>query len=462
MVACRCTPAQKAALVMALREAGEGSGSSGGGGGGGGGGGDEDDAPPGAAGRAARARARAAPRRSGVVLAIGDGGNDVAMIQSADVGVGVLGREGQQAARAADFALGTFSLLPRLLLVHGRQSLHRTALVAQYTMYKSMLICFLQLAFNGACAASGCSLLDAVALTNYNLLLTAVPTLLMALDSDLPAPLLLARPALYRGSAAGGWLTRASVAGWAARGVGQALIIYGLSLAALGAGGGPQGETPDQGLLSNVAYTAIVALQSVSMYAEMHAPTALNALSCATCLLAQVATLCVRSYTSLPGGGQGMLQAMNDNAAPWLAVALAAVVAAAPWMAWGAAARLEKGRAAASQLSGRGAASGGSSGSGGAAAAASGASAGNRGGDAGVGATAPQRHSSGGGGGLASPTPTPPVSHHGSGLRGGFRIPAGFFSGRRMSKGLLPLGPRMGRRPSNAPLLRAFGGSGDK
>eukprot|EP00951_Prasinocladus_malaysianus_P015781 scaffold121720_cov38-Prasinocladus_malaysianus.AAC.1 len=52
----------------------------------------------------------------GVVLAIGDGGNDVGMIQAADVGVGIRGREGQQAAMAADYSVGAFRCLARLVL----------------------------------------------------------------------------------------------------------------------------------------------------------------------------------------------------------------------------------------------------------------------------------------------------------------------------------------------------------
>ncbi|KAJ3323831.1 hypothetical protein HDV06_001201 [Boothiomyces sp. JEL0866] len=54
-----------------------------------------------------------------VTLAIGDGANDVSMIQSANVGVGISGQEGLQAARSADFAIGQFRYLRKLLLVHG-------------------------------------------------------------------------------------------------------------------------------------------------------------------------------------------------------------------------------------------------------------------------------------------------------------------------------------------------------
>merc|ERR1712176_1327589 len=55
-----------------------------------------------------------------VTLSIGDGANDVPMIQEAQVGIGIAGREGRQAVNNSDFAIGQFSYLQRLLLVHGR------------------------------------------------------------------------------------------------------------------------------------------------------------------------------------------------------------------------------------------------------------------------------------------------------------------------------------------------------
>ena len=57
--------------------------------------------------------------------AIGDGGNDVAMIQAADAGIGLEGKEGRQASLAADFSLTQFCHIGRLCLVHGRYSYKR-------------------------------------------------------------------------------------------------------------------------------------------------------------------------------------------------------------------------------------------------------------------------------------------------------------------------------------------------
>ena len=62
---------------------------------------------------------------SSILLAIGDGANDVSMIQAAHVGIGISGVEGLQAARASDVAISQFRFLKKLLLVHGAWSYQR-------------------------------------------------------------------------------------------------------------------------------------------------------------------------------------------------------------------------------------------------------------------------------------------------------------------------------------------------
>ncbi len=73
-------------------------------------------------------------------LSIGDGANDVSMILEANVGVGIFGKEGRQAANNADFAIGEFKFLRRLLLVHGRWNYMRQAKVFLYCMHKNMVL----------------------------------------------------------------------------------------------------------------------------------------------------------------------------------------------------------------------------------------------------------------------------------------------------------------------------------
>ena len=76
---------------------------------------------------------------SGITLAIGDGANDVSMIQAAHVGVGVAGEEGLQAVNSADYAIGQFYFLKRLILVHGHWSYYRNSTMVNVFFYKQMV-----------------------------------------------------------------------------------------------------------------------------------------------------------------------------------------------------------------------------------------------------------------------------------------------------------------------------------
>ena len=75
-----------------------------------------------------------------ILLAIGDGANDVSMIQAAHVGVGISGVEGLQAARSADVAIAQFRFLRKLLLVHGAWSYQRISKVILYSFYKNITL----------------------------------------------------------------------------------------------------------------------------------------------------------------------------------------------------------------------------------------------------------------------------------------------------------------------------------
>ena len=79
-----------------------------------------------------------------ILLAIGDGANDVGMIQAAHVGVGISGVEGLQAARSADVALAQFRFLTKLLLVHGTWSYHRLSKLILYSYYKNLALAMAQ------------------------------------------------------------------------------------------------------------------------------------------------------------------------------------------------------------------------------------------------------------------------------------------------------------------------------
>jgi len=82
------------------------------------------------------------------VCCIGDGGNDVSMIQAADVGIGIVGKEGKQASLAADFSINQFSHLTKLLLWHGRNSYKRSAKLSQFVIHRGLIIAVIQAVFS--------------------------------------------------------------------------------------------------------------------------------------------------------------------------------------------------------------------------------------------------------------------------------------------------------------------------
>ncbi|KAK4887192.1 hypothetical protein RN001_003463 [Aquatica leii] len=132
-------------------------------------------------------------------LAIGDGANDVSMIQTADVGIGISGQEGMQAVMAADFALSRFKYLERFLLVHGHWSYDRLARMVLYFFYKNAAFVFLIFWYQLFCGFSGAVMIDQMYLMLYNLLFTSLPPLAIGVyDQDSPEELLRQKPYLYR------------------------------------------------------------------------------------------------------------------------------------------------------------------------------------------------------------------------------------------------------------------------
>ncbi|XP_008105306.2 phospholipid-transporting ATPase VA isoform X1 [Anolis carolinensis] len=133
-----------------------------------------------------------------MTLAIGDGANDVSMIQVADVGVGISGPEGMQAVMASDFAIPKFRHLEKLLLVHGHWCYSRLANMVLYFFYKNAMFVALLFWYQFYCGFSGSSMIDQWYLIFFNLLFSSLPQLIVGvLDKDVPASVLIAVPQLY-------------------------------------------------------------------------------------------------------------------------------------------------------------------------------------------------------------------------------------------------------------------------
>ncbi|KAL4451009.1 hypothetical protein ABPG74_021331 [Tetrahymena malaccensis] len=108
-------------------------------------------------------------------LAIGDGANDVNMISAAHVGIGIRGKEGQQAARASDFAVGEFKILKSLLFNHGRESYRKNSTLISYNFYKNMLLVLPQWWYAFVSGYSGASMYDPWIYQLYNMCYTSLP-----------------------------------------------------------------------------------------------------------------------------------------------------------------------------------------------------------------------------------------------------------------------------------------------
>ncbi|KAG7880820.1 hypothetical protein KL937_001667 [Ogataea polymorpha] len=134
-----------------------------------------------------------------MALAIGDGANDVAMIQAANVGVGIAGEEGRQAVMSSDYAIGQFRFLVRLLIVHGRWSYKRLGEMITCFFYKNVnfvMALFWYGIFNNF---DGSYLYEYTYLMFFNLAFTSLPVIFLGiLDQDVPAHVSLLNPELYR------------------------------------------------------------------------------------------------------------------------------------------------------------------------------------------------------------------------------------------------------------------------
>uniref|UniRef100_A0A673LEE3 Phospholipid-transporting ATPase n=1 Tax=Sinocyclocheilus rhinocerous TaxID=307959 RepID=A0A673LEE3_9TELE len=134
-----------------------------------------------------------------MTLAIGDGANDVSMIQMADVGIGISGQEGMQAVMSSDFAISRFKFLRKLILVHGHWCYARLANMILYFFYKNVMYVNLLFWYQFFCGFSGSTMTNSWVLIFFNLLFTSVPPIIYGmLDKDVSGETLLDLPDLYK------------------------------------------------------------------------------------------------------------------------------------------------------------------------------------------------------------------------------------------------------------------------
>ncbi|KAL1835532.1 hypothetical protein VTK73DRAFT_5548 [Phialemonium thermophilum] len=151
------------------------------------------------------------------------------MIQAADVGVGIVGKEGRQASLAADFSIQQFCHLTKLLVWHGRNSYKRSAKLAQFVIHRGLIIAVCQTMYSIALHFEPEGLYKDWLLVGYATVYTAAPVLSLVLDKDVDENVANLYPELYKELTSGRSLSYRTFFVWVLVSVYQGGVIQGLS-----------------------------------------------------------------------------------------------------------------------------------------------------------------------------------------------------------------------------------------
>ncbi|KAK6241994.1 hypothetical protein SCA6_007383 [Theobroma cacao] len=194
-----------------------------------------------------------------ITLSIGDGANDVSMIQAAHIGVGISGLEGMQAVMASDFAIAQFRFLTDLLLVHGRWSYLRLCKVVTYFFYKNLTFTLTQFWFTFNTGFSGQRFYDDWFQSLYNVIFTALPVIIVGLfDKDVSSSLSKKYPELYKEGIRNMFFKWRVVAIWAFFAVYQSLVFYHFVTVSSSTSQGSSGKMFGLWDVSTMAFTCVV------------------------------------------------------------------------------------------------------------------------------------------------------------------------------------------------------------
>ncbi|CAL8304183.1 unnamed protein product [Boreogadus saida] len=195
-----------------------------------------------------------------ITLAVGDGANDVGMIQTAHVGVGISGHEGLQAANSSDYSIAQFKFLRNLLLVHGAWSYNRVAKCILYCFYKNIVLYIIEIWFAVVNGFSGQILFERWCIGLYNVIFTAMPPLAMGMfERCCQKETMLRHPELYRTSQEAQGFNAKVFWCHCLNGLLHSAVLFWLPLLAFRHDTVSwNGRTTDYLLLGNMVYTCVV------------------------------------------------------------------------------------------------------------------------------------------------------------------------------------------------------------
>nr|XP_045609485.1 phospholipid-transporting ATPase IF-like isoform X2 [Procambarus clarkii] len=236
-----------------------------------------------------------------VCAAVGDGANDVPMIKEANVGLGIMGKEGRQAVRCADFGISRFRFLQKVLFVHGHWNYVRVTVFVQFSFYKNVAFNTPIVFYTAWSALSTQCVYESLVLTMFNITFTTLPVLVFGLfEQNLPSHLLLSRPHLYQRNADNVGMSWRLFFKWNLFALWHALVMYlGLMLVCFDDTCGlPDGQTPDLYLFGLALGTLCVFVTNLKIALESHYCTIVFVGSLLITFLGYSATYII--YSGLP------------------------------------------------------------------------------------------------------------------------------------------------------------------
>lgn len=199
-------------------------------------------------------------------LAIGDGANDVNMITAAHIGIGILGVEGRQAARASDYSIGQFQYLKRLLYVHGRESYRKNSYVVCYNFYKNVLFVVPQFWFGFVSYFSGQTLYDPWIYQLFNIVFTCLPIIWFGIyDKEVSYDLLMKDTRYYVQGIVGKLFHSIRFWKWVLYGFVQAVFVYLLSYNANNSAFNSEGFRQDLWSCGSIAFSGVVLIVNIKI-----------------------------------------------------------------------------------------------------------------------------------------------------------------------------------------------------
>ncbi|XP_061340720.1 putative phospholipid-transporting ATPase 9 [Gastrolobium bilobum] len=200
-------------------------------------------------------------------LAIGDGANDVGMLQEADIGIGISGVEGMQAVMSSDIAIAQFRYLERLLLVHGHWCYRRISSMICYFFYKNITFGFTLFLYEVYASFSGQPAYNDWALSLYNVFFSSLPVVALGVfDQDVSARYCLKFPMLYQEGVQNVLFSWRRILSWMLNGFMSAIIIFFFCTKAMEIQAfDEEGRTAGRDILGATMYTCVVWVVNLQM-----------------------------------------------------------------------------------------------------------------------------------------------------------------------------------------------------